>query len=58
MKKFLSLMIINKVYDKLPEISILERVFFHLAFVVGVFLWPLQQELLSTFVPCERYATD
>ena len=24
MKKFLSLMIINKVYDKLPEISILE----------------------------------
>ena len=31
MKKFLSLMIINKVYDRLPEISILDSVFFHLA---------------------------
>ena len=35
MKKFISLLIINKVFDRLPEISILKSLFPSFAFVVG-----------------------
>ena len=57
MKKFISLLIINKVYDRLPEISILKCLFTS-SIRCRVFLWRLQQLLLSTVVPRERYATD